>query len=378
MNLILPAVSPSITHLSLVSSSLSRFPHARRLPAIFLQKPNFLSSSLSSFPLRRSPPSMSWLGKLGLVFGNRAGISSMDASSAAIAQGPDGDGPAPGQQFAQFGAGCFWGVELAFQRVPGVSKTEVGYSQGLTHNPTYEDVCTGTTKHAEVVRMQYDPSSCRYEDLLDVFWARHDPTTLNRQSLKEWHMIMEDLELFNNELEYIGVSVEYPVRTDTGYVFSTGTLHSGKYPCFIVKKIKEQNKSRRQQFHGGEEEEFARETTTLPPWSRTEKTFWSIIPVPLPFFNVMILYSLIMQGNDVGSQYRSGIYYYTPEQEETAKESLERQQKNLGRKIVTEILPAKQFYKAEEYHQQYLEKGGRFGFQQSASKGCSDPIRCYG
>lgn len=207
---------------------------------------------------------MSWLGKLGLVFGNRTGISSMDASSAAIAQGPDDDVPAPGQQFAQFGAGCFWGVELAFQRVPGVTKTEVGYSQGLTHNPTYEDVCTGATKHAEVVRMQYDPSSCRYEDLLDVFWVRHDPTTLNRQ------------------------------------------------------------------------------------------------------------------GNDVGSQYRSGIYYYTPEQEETAKESLERHQKNLGRKIVTEILPAKKFYRAEEYHQQYLEKGGRFGFQQSASKGCSDPIRCYG
>lgn len=188
----------------------------------------------------------------------------MDASSAAIAQELDDDVPAPGQQFAQFGAGCFWGVELAFQRVPGVTETEVGYSQGLEHNPTYEDVCTGTTNHSEVVRLQYDPNLCRYEDLLDVFWARHDPTTLNRQ------------------------------------------------------------------------------------------------------------------GNDVGTQYRSGIYYYTSEQEKAAKESLERQQKNLGRKIVTEIYPAKKFYKAEEYHQQYLEKGGRFGFQQSASKGCNDPIRCYG
>lgn len=84
------------------------------------------------------------------------------------------------------------------------------------------------------------------------------------------------------------------------------------------------------------------------------------------------------QGNDVGTQYRSGIYYYTPEQEKAARESLEEQEKQLGRKIVTEILPAKKFYRAEEYHQQYLEKGGRFGFKQSAVKGCNDPIRCYG
>lgn len=98
-----------------------------------------------------------------------------------IPQGPDDDVPAPGQQFAQFGAGCFWGVELAFQRVPGVTKTEVGYTQGLLHNPSYEDVCTGTTNHSEVVRVQYDPKQCSYETLLDAFWARHDPTTLDRQ-----------------------------------------------------------------------------------------------------------------------------------------------------------------------------------------------------
>jgi peptide-methionine (S)-S-oxide reductase len=86
----------------------------------------------------------------------------------------------------------------------------------------------------------------------------------------------------------------------------------------------------------------------------------------------------MQQGNDVGTQYRSGIYYYTPEQEKAARESLEQQQKKLNRKIVTEILPAKKFYRAEEYHQQYLEKGGRFGRKQSSSKGCNDPIRCYG
>ncbi|GMH09644.1 hypothetical protein Nepgr_011485 [Nepenthes gracilis] len=210
-------------------------------------------------------PMTSWLGKLG--FGSRTPDTTSvenSSSSASITQGPDDDIPAPGQEFSQFGAGCFWGVELAYQRVPGVTKTEVGYSQGFLHNPSYEDVCSGTTNHVEVVRIQYDPKECSYETLLDVFWGRHDPTTLNRQ------------------------------------------------------------------------------------------------------------------GNDVGAQYRSGIYYYTPEQENAAKESAEKQQQLLNRKIVTEILPAKKFYRAEDYHQQYLEKGGRFGFKQSAGKGCNDPIRCYG
>ncbi|GER50838.1 peptide methionine sulfoxide reductase [Striga asiatica] len=204
---------------------------------------------------------MSWLNWLG--FGGRSSAAG-SSSSSSIAQGPDGDAPAAGQRFAQFGAGCFWGVELAFQRVPGVTKTEVGYSQGYVHNPTYEDVCSGTTKHSEVVRVQYDPEDCGFDALLDVFWARHDPTTLNRQ------------------------------------------------------------------------------------------------------------------GNDVGTQYRSGIYFYTAEQEKAAIESKERQQKVLNKNIMTEILPAKKFYRAEEYHQQYLAKGGRFGSRQSTEKGCNDPIRCYG
>lgn len=122
---------------------------------------------------------MSWLGRLGLGFGSRGGLST--EASSAIAQGPDLDVPSPGQKFAQFGAGCFWGVELAFQRVPGVTETEVGYSQGNLHEVAYEDICTGATNHAEVVRVQYDPRECKYEDLLAAFWARHDPTTLNRQ-----------------------------------------------------------------------------------------------------------------------------------------------------------------------------------------------------
>ena len=87
----------------------------------------------------------------------------------------------PGHEFAQFGAGCFWGVELAFQRVAGVVKTEVGYSQGHVPDPNYKLVCTGTTNHVEVVRVQFDPKVCPYTNLLSLFWSRHDPTTPNRQ-----------------------------------------------------------------------------------------------------------------------------------------------------------------------------------------------------
>ncbi|KAM7272343.1 hypothetical protein ACFE04_027006 [Oxalis oulophora] len=179
---------------------------------------------------------------------------------------PDLDRPdTPTHELAQFGAGCFWGVELEFQRVEGVVKTEVGYSQGHVHNPTYDMVCSRSTNHVEVVRIHYDPNVCEYNTLLSVFWNRHDPTTLNRQ------------------------------------------------------------------------------------------------------------------GGDVGTQYRSGIYYYSEKQAELAKQSLEAKQLEFkDNKIVTEILPAKRFYRAEEYHQQYLEKGGRNGFKQSAAKGCNDPIRCYG
>lgn len=82
---------------------------------------------------------------------------------------------------ATFGAGCFWGVETAFRQVPGVVDVAVGYSGGKTENPTYRDVCSGTTGHAEVVEVTYDPEKVSYDQLLDVFWASHDPTTPNRQ-----------------------------------------------------------------------------------------------------------------------------------------------------------------------------------------------------
>ncbi|HIJ50399.1 MAG TPA: peptide-methionine (S)-S-oxide reductase MsrA [Nitrospinae bacterium] len=82
---------------------------------------------------------------------------------------------------AIFGAGCFWGIEVAFVKVKGVTSTSVGYTGGGIDNPTYEQVCTGETNHAEVVWVEFNPSAVSYEELLDVFWGCHDPTTLNRQ-----------------------------------------------------------------------------------------------------------------------------------------------------------------------------------------------------
>jgi peptide-methionine (S)-S-oxide reductase len=145
---------------------------------------------------------------------------------------------------ATFGAGCFWGVEAAFRQLKGVVSTAVGYSGGNFPNPTYKDVCSGETGHAEVVQVEYDPAQVSYDDLLKVFWENHDPTTLNRQ------------------------------------------------------------------------------------------------------------------GPDVGEQYRSAIFFHTPEQESAAKASKEKMQAGYKKKIVTEITAASEFYRAEDYHQQYLEKRG--------------------
>jgi len=150
---------------------------------------------------------------------------------------------------ATFGAGCFWGVEEAFRRIEGVSDAAVGYSGGTLKDPTYEDVCSDRTGHAEVVQVDYDPGRVSYDDLLDVFWACHDPTTRNRQ------------------------------------------------------------------------------------------------------------------GPDVGTQYRSVIFYHDDAQKSAALASKERLEASgrLRRPIVTEIVPAAPFYRAEEYHQRYLEKRGRGG-----------------
>ena len=84
-------------------------------------------------------------------------------------------------EIATFGAGCFWGVEAAFSRVPGVTEAVSGYSGGHTENPSYKDVCTDETGHAEVVQVTYDPAKVSFEKLLEVFWTMHDPTQVNRQ-----------------------------------------------------------------------------------------------------------------------------------------------------------------------------------------------------
>jgi peptide-methionine (S)-S-oxide reductase len=148
---------------------------------------------------------------------------------------------------ATFAAGCFWGVESEFRCIPGVTSTSVGYMGGTTTDPTYRDVSSGRTGHAEIVDLEYDPDIVTYERLLEIFWEMHDPTTLNRQ------------------------------------------------------------------------------------------------------------------GTDIGTQYRSVIFYRTPEQEKAARASKAAQQNNgrQGRPIVTEIVAAGPFYRAEEYHQQYYEKRGQ-------------------
>jgi len=147
---------------------------------------------------------------------------------------------------ATFGAGCFWGVEAEFRAIPGVTATRVGYLGGSMPNPSYRDVCSHQTGHAEVVEVEFDPAEVSYEQLLDVFWHGHDPTTLNRQ------------------------------------------------------------------------------------------------------------------GPDVGDQYRSAIFFHSPEQEKAARESKSRQEASgrFRRPIVTEIAPAEKFWRAEDYHQRYLEKRG--------------------
>jgi peptide-methionine (S)-S-oxide reductase len=149
-------------------------------------------------------------------------------------------------EIATFGAGCFWGIEAAFRKVPGVLDVAVGYSGGHTQNPTYRDVCTDTTGHAEVVQVAFDPQKVSYEQLLDVFWTIHDPTQLNRQ------------------------------------------------------------------------------------------------------------------GPDYGKQYRTAIFFHTQEQEAAAKKSKQELESSgkLRRPIATEITPAGTFWRAEEYHQRYLEKRG--------------------
>jgi peptide methionine sulfoxide reductase msrA/msrB len=169
------------------------------------------------------------------------------ASLKFVEGGKEKAGAEAGLAQASFGAGCFWGVEAAFREMPGVRETAVGYQGGTLKNPSYEDVCSGRTGHAEVVHVEYDPAEISYDQLLELFWAEHDPTTPNRQ------------------------------------------------------------------------------------------------------------------GPDVGTQYRSVIFYYTPAQKAAAEASKAKLEASgrFKRPIVTQIVPAPEFYRAEEYHQRYLEKRGQ-------------------
>ena len=145
---------------------------------------------------------------------------------------------------ATFAAGCFWGVEAVFRQIKGIISTQVGYIGGNMDNPTYEDVCTDETGHAEAVEVTYDPKKVSYEKLLEVFWQNHDPTQFNRQ------------------------------------------------------------------------------------------------------------------GPDVGTQYRSAVFYHNAKQKELALKSMKEEQKKHDKNITTDIKPVEKFFRAEEYHQQYLEKRG--------------------
>lgn len=104
---------------------------------------------------------------------------------------------------AMFAAGCFWGVEEAFRTTPGVVATTVGYSGGKTEGPTYKDVCSGRTGHAEVVLVEFDPALTSFKDLLDIFWANHDPTTLNRQGPDVGEQYRSAVFFFDEEQEKV-------------------------------------------------------------------------------------------------------------------------------------------------------------------------------
>jgi peptide-methionine (S)-S-oxide reductase len=122
-----------------------------------------------------------------------------------------------GPQKATFGGGCFWCTEAVFLDLKGVSKVQSGYSGGKVKNPTYRDVCTGTTGHAEVIQITYDPSKVSYEDLLEVFWNTHDPTTLNRQGADEGTQY-RSVVFYHNE-EQKRIAEQYKKQLEAAHIY---------------------------------------------------------------------------------------------------------------------------------------------------------------
>jgi peptide-methionine (S)-S-oxide reductase len=133
--------------------------------------------------------------------------------------------PAPSEELATFGAGCFWCVEAVFQNLKGVIAVESGYTGGSVDNPTYKQVCTGTTGHAEVSRIKFDPSKISYAKLLEVFWKTHDPTTLNRQGNDEGTQYRSVIYYHNEEQKKL--AEKYKKELDA----------SGAWPNPIVTEI---------------------------------------------------------------------------------------------------------------------------------------------
>ena len=129
----------------------------------------------------------------------------------------DNKQPSENVKLATFGSGCFWCTEAIFQRVKGVEKVESGYTGGKVKNPTYKEICSGLTGHAEVIQLTYNPELVRYEDLLEVFWKTHDPTTLNRQGNDEGTQYRS--VIFYHDDEQKRLAEEYKKRLSDANVF---------------------------------------------------------------------------------------------------------------------------------------------------------------
>ena len=171
-------------------------------------------------------------------------------------------------KIATFGAGCFWGVEDAFRQVEGVVATEVGYSGGTTENPTYHDVCTDQTGHAEVVRVKYDPDKVSYETLLDVFWNTHDPTTLNRQG--------GDVGASYRSAIFYTSDAQKQIAEDTIADVDASSLWPGKAvteiaPAGAFWEAEPEHQDYLQRYPGGYTCHFVRPGWKLPVWEGARK-----------------------------------------------------------------------------------------------------------